>query len=258
MTLMPILPNFKAWPDWTLAAARAAFPALIAHLLYGAIVGLFYTLLNKLWQFLFVASDPLNRSLEGPGARGLRSILMGQAGGVIGGLLFTIVMVGVGMLPQVASLVGAESALAGFIVHLIIAVIIGSSYGLLFQRAAYSYGAGLAWGMVYGLLWWLVGAVTLFPIFLGQPADWSLPTVASLYPSLVGHLLYGTGLGLFFQYLARRYDHTLLSQPRPGPRGVHRVYLVNPPGRQRTANTPAPALWAVVLILGIILPLLLA
>ena len=145
------------YPDWSLTAARTAFRSLVAHMLYGALVGFFYAVVNKLWQVLFVDSDPLNRSFEGAGTRGLRSVLMGQAAGVIGGLLFTVVMVGVGALPRVASLIGAESAFAGFIVHLIIAIIIGSSYGLLFEREAYSYGSGLGWGLVYGLLWWLNG-----------------------------------------------------------------------------------------------------
>jgi hypothetical protein len=179
---------------------------------------------------------------------------MGQAGGVVGGLLFTIVMVGIGALPQVASLVGANSAIAGFIVHLIIAVIVGSSYGLLFEREASSDGSGLAWGMMYGLLWWLVGALTLFPILLRQPVDWSLPMVASLYPALVGHLLYGAGLGLFFEILARRYD-TLSGRTRPGMQGTPLTMALT---RQGTAGTSAPALWAVTLVLGVVIPLLLS
>jgi hypothetical protein len=173
-------------------------------------------------------------------------------------------MVGIGALPRVASLVGASSVGAGFIVHLIISVIIGSSYGLLFEREAYSYGSGLAWGLAYGLLWWLVGALTLFPILLRQPVDWSLPTVIGFYPSLVGHLLYGAGLGLFFQILARRYD-ALSGRVQPGTQGTHRtaslpgVPLVRVPlARQRTAGTSAPALWAVTLVLGVVIPLLLS
>ena len=258
LTLMPWFLGAAGGPDWSLAMARAAFPSLVAHLLYGALVGLIYALVNRMWQILFVDSDPLNRPLEGAGARGLRGLLMGQAGGLVGGLLFTIVMVGVGALPRVASLVGAESSIAGFLVHLIIAAIIGSSYGLLFQREAYSYGSGMAWGTVYGLLWWLLGVVTLFAMLLRQPVDWSLPSVVGLYPSLVGHLLYGAGLGLFYQFLARRFDAELCGRAQLGSLGTRFELQGRRGPRRRCAGTPASALWVVTLTLGVMLPLLLA
>ena len=136
--------------------------------------------------------------------------------------------------------------------------ILASSYGLLFQREAYSHGAGLAWGMVYGLLWWLLGAVTLFPILMRQSADWSLEVVTTLYPSLVGHLLYGAGLGLFFQYLARRYDVELSGHAQLGTQGTRFAQRASRPPKRRCAGTPASALWAVTLVLGVILPILLS
>ena len=256
MTLMPLFLGMKGQPDWSLAAARAAFPSLVAHMLYGALVGLLYASINKLWQVLFVESDPLNRSLEGAGTRGLRSVLMGLAAGIMGGLLFTIVMVGVGALPRVASLIGAESAFAGFIVHLIIAIIVGSSYGLLFQREAYSYGSGLGWGLVYGFLWWVLGAATLFAVLLRQHVDWSVEAVVAIYPSLVGHLLYGAGLGLFFQFLARRYDAELCGRAQLGTQGTRYGQGLRP--KRRCSGTPAAALWTVTLVLGVMLPLLLS
>jgi hypothetical protein len=258
MTLLPWFLGFQTHPDWSPSAGRAAFSALAAHLLYGALVGLFYALVNKLWNILFVDSDPLNRPLEGAGARGLRGGLMGLAGGIIGGLLFSLVMVGIGALPEVASLVGSQSPFTGFVVHLIISIIIGISYGLLFQQEAYSYGSGLAWGMVYGLLWWLAGGLTLFFVLLRQPVDWSLAAVLPFYPALVGHLLYGAGLGLFFQFLARRYDAALHSRPQRGSRATPLGHPTNRPSRFRTAGTPASALWAVMLTVGVMLPLLLA
>jgi uncharacterized membrane protein YagU involved in acid resistance len=245
MTLLPILLGMETRPDWSLSAAQEHAPSLVAHMLYGAIVGLFYALANGAWRVLFVDSDPVNRASESPGSLGLRMVLMGLSSGVVGGLLFTIVMVGTGALSQVAGLVGAQSALAGLVVHLIIAIIVGISYGLLFGQEILGYGTGLAWGTVYGLLWWLLGGATLFPILLRRPVDWSLETIAGLYPSLIGHLLYGIGLGLFFQFLARRYGDDSGRRPR---RGYHR----------REAGRPAPALWFVTLVLGVMLPMLLA
>ena len=258
MTLLPILLGLETQPDWSLGAAQENVPSLVAHMLYGSIVGLFYALANRVWRVLFVDSDPVNRALESPGSLGLRVALMGLGSGVVGGLLFTIVMAGTGALSQIASLVGAQSPLAGLIVHLIVAIIVGMSYGLLFGQEILSYGTGLAWGTVYGLLWWLLGAATLYPILLRQPVDWSLEAVAGLYPSLVGHLLYGVGLGLFFQFLARRYGKEPSGRPRrdtwDGPPSQQR----GDDSRRREMGQSAPALWIVTLVLGIMLPLLLS
>lgn len=252
LTLVPIL-GFGGIQHWTFPVAQALFPSLISHLLYGAVVGYVSGLLDRLWQTLFVDSDPLNRIYEGSGTQGVRALWMGLIGGVIGGLLFSVLMVSVGALPSIARLVGAQSAFAGFLVHLLISVIIGVSYGLLFQKLSVSYGSGLAWGMLYGWLWWLLGTLTLYPLLLRQSPDWSLVVVVDRYPSLIGHLLYGAGLGFFFQYLSIRYA--------PVPYQVrYRNREVPPPVivRQRQIGTPAPALWAVTLLLGLILPLLMS
>ena len=237
-------------PNWSLSAAQTAFTSLIAHVLYGAMVGLFYTTVSKIWRALFIDSDPINRSLEGVGTRGLRSVVMGQAGGILGGILFGFIFFGIGALPRVATLVGAQSAFAGFIVHMVISIIVGSTYGLFFQREALSYGSGMAWGLLYGMLWWFIGSNTLFNIILRLPVDWTLETVVLRYPLLIGHLIYGAGLGIYFQALARTHDIGLSGRTRWGIMGIE-------PQIYRASGTPASALWAVAITLGVILPLLL-
>ncbi len=242
MTLRPLLSGQAI--NWSLAGAQGAFTPLISHILYGSLMGLFYAIATKLWNTLFVDSDPLNRTRESAGSRSLKGLLMGQAAGIVGGLLFTIVMVATNSLPRVASLVGGNTAVLGFFVHLLIAFIIGSTYGIFFQNAAYSYGSGMGWGLVYGMLWWLLGPGTFFFILLRQPVDWSLAATTARYPALVGHLLYGMGLGLSFQYLIRRYDTH--SEKHTDEAHVH-----------HTSGTPASALWAVTLLIGVLLPLIL-
>ena len=237
---LTLLPLFTHSPiQWTVEAARANYSSLVAHLLYGAVVGLVYALVNRLWMILFVDSDPLSRTREGAGTRSVRGVLMGQAGGVLGGILFTVVMYGVGALPSVASLVGSRSPLVGVLVHFAISIVIGSSFGLLFQRHACSPGAGMSWGLSYGVLWWLLGALTLFPALLRQPVDWSLAAASANYASLIGHLFYGIGLGLLLQHLVSRYDSA------------------RQPDRQRDTGTPE-ALWAGTVLVTVILPLVLA
>ena len=230
--------------QWSLASGQSAFPSLVGHVIYGILLGVVYSLVDRLWRLLFTESDPLKRELEGPGTRSLRAMGMGILASVAGGLAFTFVMVKTNALPAVASLVGMTSPAAGFVVHMVISAIIGATYGLLFRREAYTCGAGLAWGLVYGLAWWFLGPLTLMPILLGAEVQWSLAAATGAYPSLIGHLAYGGITALTYWLLVIRYDPSVRSQ-------VQRART----RRGRTPGTPAPALWAVVLILGVMLPL---
>lgn len=245
LTIMPLWLGNGV--QWSLASGRAAFPSLVGHLIYGILLGLVYSVVDRLWRLLFIESDPLRREPEGPGTRSLRAIGMGILASLAGGLAFTVVMVETGALPVVASLVGRSSSMTGFMVHMVISAIIGATYGLLFRREAYNYGAGLAWGLVYGLLWWFLGPLTLMPILLGAEVQWSLASALGAYPSLIGHLAYGGSTALVYQFLVMRYD--------PGLRArawAKRTQL------QQKPSTSAPAVWVVVLTLGTMLPLVFA
>jgi len=243
LTIMPLWLGHGV--QWSLAAGQRAFPSLVGHLIYGILLGLVYSVVDRLWRVLFIESDPLRREPEGPGTRSLRAIGMGILASLAGGLAFTIVMVETGALPVVASLVGHTSSMAGFVVHMIISAIIGASYGLLFRQEAYTYGAGLCWGLVYGLMWWFLGPLTLMPILLGAEVQWPLESALGAYPSLIGHLAYGGATALAYQLLVMRYDPS----QRPGLRRIRTHSW-------RTPGTSVPALWVVVLVLGIMLPLI--
>ena len=83
---------------------------------------------------------------EGVGTQGLRILGRSLLGGLIGGILFSLVMLQIGFLDNVAGLIGSSSPVAGFFVHLIIASIIGISYGLLFHRQAFDVASAIGWG----------------------------------------------------------------------------------------------------------------
>lgn len=246
LTVMPLLLGENV--QWSLEAARGNFAPLVGHIIYGVILGIIYTLLVQIWRTLFVESDPLKREPEGPGTRNLRALSLGIIASILGGLGFTVVMVTTNTLPTVAGLVGDTSPVVGFIVHMVVSAIIGATFGLLFNREAYTYGAGLAWGLVYGLLWWFLGPLTLMPLLLGAPVQWSLESALANYPSLVGHLVYGGLLALAYIRLAHRFDPGMAF---PSARSRERFTSHN-------LDTPRPALWVIVLTLGIMLPLLLA
>ncbi len=135
-------------------------------------------------------------------------ITNGIIGGLAGGLVFGIMMGMMGMLPMIGKMVGQPSAIVGFIVHMINSAVIGAAFGAVFGRYATKIKSGVGFGVAYGGIWWLLGPLTLMPLFMGMGlgVNWNLAAATMMLPSLLGHAIYGVVLGVVYGILGRKAE----------------------------------------------------
>jgi hypothetical protein len=121
--------------------------------------------------------------------------IAGLAGGVVFGVLMAMMVPP--MLGMIGSLVGAPSI--GLVVHLVFSAIIGAGFGVTFGPRVLGWDSAVLFGLVYGLIWWVLGPLLIMPIWMGMgPMFAEALTVPNLM-SLVGHLIYGGITGIAFR-----------------------------------------------------------
>ena len=247
LSLFPLLRGMPL--NWSTDSASDLFGALVGFTLFGIILGVLYATLDKVWIRLFIQSDPLNRESEGPGFRLFRSLQWGAIAGLAGGIISSPFLFATHVLSNILGVDTHLSTFHGLLVHLLVSTLIGMSYGVLFRDEASNLGMASAWGGMFGLIWWYIGPLTLLPLILTGEIDWRITAVSTLLPSLLGHLIYGASTASVF-YL---FEHNAASNRALDSRMAARELR-----RLRPVGTPAPAVWFLVMALGIIIPLLLS
>ena len=127
-----------------------------------------------------------------------RAIVAGGFAGVASGLIFGYWMLAGDFFPLLAGLGEFHSQTTAVAAQFVVALAIGATFGLLFQRDVHGYGSCMGWGVGYTMLWWFAGPLFLFPLLRHVPLDWSAEHASDLFGPLVGHILYGLILGISY------------------------------------------------------------
>jgi hypothetical protein len=130
-----------------------------------------------------------------------QSVLGGLTAGVAMGLLMRY---GYGDIAMIGALVGQESVIVGWLVHLVVSIGFGLLFGagLVYTSMRRYLGSPLAFvvlGVTYGIFIWLVGAGIVMPYWLSVMGAVSNPEIPLLTrESLLVHMLYGLVLGVVY------------------------------------------------------------
>jgi uncharacterized membrane protein YagU involved in acid resistance len=118
-----------------------------------------------------------------------RNLLLGAIGGLAGGVPFGILMALMGMMPMIGMLIGIENAMVGWGVHLVISAVVGALYGHFGPAFSQTCKSATIAGAVYGVIWWVLGALIMMPLMLGMN-EMILVIGQMQWMSLMGHIIY--------------------------------------------------------------------
>lgn len=120
----------------------------------------------------------------------------GVVGGIAGGVVFGMLMQMMGMMPMIAMMVGSESAIVGWILHLIISAVTGVLFVYMFGNKVSTNADGVRYGLIYGLIWWVLGPLVIMPVILGMGIQIQNAFAQPNLLSLMGHGIFGVILGI--------------------------------------------------------------
>lgn len=121
-----------------------------------------------------------------------QKLMTGLASGLVGGVVFGMMMVMLNMIGMVSALVGSKSDIVGWALHLGISMFIGVTFAFLFQDKLVFGIFGLLFGLGYGIFWWVLGSLVIMPQKLGMPL---FQFNTATWQSLMGHMVFGAILG---------------------------------------------------------------
>ncbi|ANU23092.1 hypothetical protein [Planococcus donghaensis] len=122
-------------------------------------------------------------------------------GSTVAGILFGIYMQIMGMIPMIASMVGSDSLVLGWIMHMMISWIFGLGYGAMTLFSSRYY----VLGVIHGVLIWIIGPLLVMPIMMGMGPMFGQMFASDQLMSLVTHLAFSLILAVVFSKLVHKH-----------------------------------------------------
>ena len=140
-----------------------------------------------------------------------RDVVAGSLAGLVGGL----VLGWAGITSDVDGLLDLDLSGAGFGLNLLVSIVAGAIFGSLFRYQPGGYAALISNGLLYALLLWVAGPLTLTPLLMGDGPTWSVGAAQVAFSTLIGHLLYGglTGFGFYVRGYVNRCVNDIRRRP---------------------------------------------
>ncbi len=124
---------------------------------------------------------------------------IGVVSGLFAGGIFGVQMLLAEMMPMIASMIGSDSIVIGFIIHMLISAVIGGTYGIIAARLPRTLLVQVAGGLIYGIVWWVLGALVIMPTVLGMGE--MVLNVTPALGSLIGHSIFGIFMAVVYVLL---------------------------------------------------------
>ena len=159
-----------------------------------------------------VASVPLRRDM---------------AAGCVAGLLAGLVAAWAGAASDADGLFGINLSGAWVSLHVLVSVVAGALFGAAFRYQPGGYAALISNGLLYALLLWIIGPLTLTPLVVDDGPTWSAGVAFTAFPTMIVHLLFGGLSGFGFYVSVTLYLRTRPERAIPEAEGpVTRVVIL--------------------------------
>lgn len=121
-------------------------------------------------------------------------------GGIIGGFMFGIMMQMMGMIQMVGKMVGSESIVISWLLHMIISVLFGIGFMVLIKFISNLFIAS----MIYGVLIWILGPLLIMPMMLGMGNMLGNAFEPAQLMSLMTHIIFSVILAIVYKIMDKK------------------------------------------------------
>ena len=131
----------------------------------------------------------------------LGAILRGGLAGLLAMWMVGAILAAQGQLPTLVARTPEDSGLIVWLLTLLVGLLAGVAFALLYPRPTDSAGAGLIRGAMYGFLCWVAVPLSVLPLLDDSDLLWSVNEVREVFPSMPGYILFGAAMAVFYQWL---------------------------------------------------------